>query len=226
MELAHAYTTDLKVWDLPVRIMHWILAIAIGVCWWTGANHQLEYHFYSGYVILWTVLMRLYWGLVGSSTARFSNFVRGPKAIVNYASALHRRDTPPSHGHNALGAIAIIIMLGLVLTVVILGLFSVDVDGFYSGALSSYVTFEQGRHLAHLHQKWLDVLLWVIALHIAAVFFYFIYKQQNLVGPMLSGKRPGDGGEAEMKIAPLSRFAIGGVIAAALVWAVSNGFYF
>ncbi|MGY3610262.1 MULTISPECIES: cytochrome b/b6 domain-containing protein [unclassified Bradyrhizobium] len=226
MDPALASTTDLKVWDLPVRIMHWMLAIAIGVCWWTGANHQLEYHIYSGYAILWIVLMRLYWGLVGSSTARFSNFVRGPKAILDHASALHRRDTLPSHGHNALGAIAIIIMLGLVLAVVTLGLFSVDVDGLYSGPLSSHVTFEQGRHLAHLHRKWFDILLWVIALHLAAVFFYFIYKRQNLVGPMLSGKRRGDVGEAEMKVAPAWRLAIGGVIAAALVWTVSNGFYF
>ena len=56
-----------------------------------------------------------------------------------------------AHGHNALGAISMVVMLGLVLAVVVLGLFAVDVDGLYSGPLSSYVTFKQGRHLAHLH---------------------------------------------------------------------------
>lgn len=229
MEAALADSTDLRVWDLPVRVMHWLLAIGIGVCWWTGLHNELEYHLYSGYAILWIVLMRLYWGMVGSSTARFINFVRGPKAILDYASTLHRRDTPHAHGHNALGAVSIVLMLGLVLAVVVLGLFAVDVDGLYSGPLSSYVTFKQGRHIAHQHYYWFNILLWVIGLHLAAVLFYFLYKRQNLVGPMIHGKRRvdgGDAGDAQMKIAPLWRFAIGGVIVTAIVYAVSIGFYF
>src|SRR5689334_2185027 len=80
MKAASDYAANVKVWDLPVRAMHWMLVIGIGMCWWTGRHHQLEYHIYSGYVVLWIVLMRLYWGLVGSSTARFRHFVRGPKA--------------------------------------------------------------------------------------------------------------------------------------------------
>jgi len=226
VEAALADTADLRVWDLPVRIMHWLLVIGIGVCWWTGIENELEYHLYSGYAILWIVLMRLYWGLVGSSTARFVNFVRGPKAILDYATTLHRRDTPHAHGHNALGAISIVVMLGLVLTVVILGLFAVDVDGLYSGPLSSYVTFKQGRHIAHLHYDWFNILLWMIGLHLAAVLFYFLYKRQNLIGPMISGKRRGEASEPQMKIVPLWRFVIGAVIVSAIVYAVYIGFYF
>jgi len=226
VEAALADTADLRVWDLPVRAMHWLLVIGIGVCWWTGVENELEYHLYSGYAILWIVLMRLYWGLVGSSTARFVNFVRGPKAILDYATTLHRRDTPHAHGHNALGAISIVVMLGLVLTVVILGLFAVDVDGLYSGPLSSYVTFKQGRHIAHLHYDWFNILLWMIGLHLAAVLFYFLYKRQNLIGPMISGKRRGEASEPQMKIVPLWRFVIGAVIVSAIVYAVYIGFYF
>jgi len=228
MEAALADNADMRVWDLPVRAMHWLLVIGIGVCWWTGLHNQLEYHLYSGYAILWIVLMRLYWGLVGSSTARFVNFVRGPKAVLDYAATLHRRDTPHAHGHNALGAISIVVMLGLVLAVVVIGLFAVDVDGLYSGPLSSYVTFKQGRHLAHQHYYWFNILLWVIGLHLAAVLFYFVYKRQNLIGPMIHGKRRADAAaaDAEMKIAPLWRFAIGAVAVSAIVWAVSIGFYF
>lgn len=226
METALADTADLRVWDLPVRAMHWLLVIGIAVCWWSGVNNELEYHTYAGYAVLWIVLLRLYWGLVGSSTARFVNFVRGPKAILDYATTLHRRDTPHSHGHNALGAISIVLMLGLVLAVVILGLFAVDVDGLYSGPLSLYVTFKQGRQLAHLHNDWFNILLWVIGLHLAAVIFYFLYKRQNLVGPMISGKRQGTASEAEMTHVPLWRFVIGAVIVTAIVYAVSVGFYF
>ena len=229
MEAVLADSTDLRVWDVPVRAMHWSLVIGIGVCWWTGVNNELEYHLWSGYAILWIVLMRLYWGLVGSSTARFVNFVRGPKAILDYASTLHRRDTPHTHGHNALGAISIVLMLGLVLAVVVLGLFAVDVDGLYSGPMSLYVTFKQGRRLAHLHYDWFNVLLWVIGLHLAAVLFYFLYKRQNLIGPMIHGKRRVDAAaaaDAEMKIAPLWRFVIGAVIVTFIVYAVSVAFYF
>jgi len=226
VEAALADTADLRVWDLPVRAMHWLLVIGIGVCWWTGVENELEYHLYSGYAILWIVLMRLYWGLVGSSTARFVNFVRGPKAILDYATTLHRRDTPHAHGHNALGAISIVVMLGLVLTVVVLGLFAVDVDGLYSGPLSSYVTFKQGRHIAHLHYDWFNILLWMIGLHLAAVLFYFLYKRQNLIGPMISGKRRGEASEPQLKIVPFWRFVIGAVIVSAIVYAVYIGFYF
>jgi cytochrome b len=73
--------------------------------------------------------------------------------------------------------------------VVTFGLFAVDVDGLYSGPLSLYVSFKQGRQLAHMHYDWFNILLWVIGLHLAAVIFYFLYKRQNLVGPMISGKR-------------------------------------
>src|ERR1041385_4633875 len=188
METALADTADLRVWDVPVRAMHWLLAIGIGVCWWSGVNNELEYHLWSGYAVLWIVLMRLYWGLVGSSTARFVNFVRGPRAVFDYARTLHRRDTPHTHGHNALGALSVLAMLGLVLTVVVLGLFAVDVDGLYSGPLSSYVSFRQGRHLAHLHYDLFNILLWVIGLHLLAVLFYYVHKRHNLVFPMISGR--------------------------------------
>ena len=82
-ETALQGVSDLRVWDLPVRLMHWGLVIALGVCWWSGVNDQLQYHLYSGYAALWIVLMRVYWGLVGSDTARFTNFLRGPAAGIS-----------------------------------------------------------------------------------------------------------------------------------------------
>jgi cytochrome b len=216
----------LKVWDLPTRLMHWALVVAIGVCWWTGINDQLEYHLYSGYVALWIVLMRLYWGLFGSSTARFVHFVRGPRAMLDYARTLHRRDTPPAHGHNALGAISVLLMLGLVLAVVVLGLFAVDVDGLYSGPLSSYVSFHDGRHLAHLHYTVFKYLLAIIGLHLLAVVFYYVHKRHNLVFPMISGRRKTVTDlQDEMRAAPLWRFLLGAVLATVFVWAVTKSFY-
>jgi len=215
-----------RVWDLPTRAMHWLLVASIGVCWWTGLHNELGYHLYSGYAALWIVLMRLYWGVFGSSTARFANFVRGPREVFNYARTLHRRDSPHVQGHNALGAISVLAMLGLVLAVVGLGLFAVDVDGLYSGPLSSYVSFRMGRHLAHLHYRLFDILLAVIVLHLVAVVFYYVYKRHNLVFPMISGRRKASSHTvAEFEMAPLWRFLLGAGIVSVIVWLVTTGFY-
>ena len=216
-----------RVWDAPTRIMHWLLVAALGVCWWTGVHNQLDYHLYSGYAVLWIALMRLYWGFFGSSTARFTHFVRGPVGILNYARTIHHRDTAHSYGHNPVGAISVLAMIALVLVVVGLGLFAVDVDGLYSGPLSSYVSFKGGRHLAHLHYQWFQYLLAVIVLHLVAVAFYYVYKRQNLVAPMISGSRTvSHVAEEDLEHAPLWRFVVGAVIVSAIVWAVSIGFYF
>lgn len=216
-----------RVWDVPTRIMHWLLVALLGVCWWTGVHNQLDYHLYSGYGVLWIALMRLYWGFFGSSTARFTHFVRGPVGILNYARTLHHRDTAHSYGHNPVGAISVLLMLAAVLAVVGFGLFAVDVDGLYSGPLSSYVTFKGGRHLAHLHYQWFEYLLAIIGLHLVAVAFYYVYKRQNLVAPMISGSRTvAEAADEELEHAPLWRFMAGAVIVSGFVWAVSIGFYF
>lgn len=217
----------LKVWDVPTRFMHWSLVASVAVCWWTGLHDELEYHLYAGYAALWVVLMRIYWGLAGSSTARFVNFVRGPKSIIEYVRTLHRRDTPHVHGHNALGAIGVLLMLALVLAVTVLGLFSVDVDGLYSGPLSSYVSFHAGRHLAHLHYRIFKILLIVIGLHLIAVLYYYAYKRQNLVFPMITGRCKGvSGSQEQLEIAPTWRFLVGAILVSLIVWAVTKSFYF
>jgi len=217
------------VWDVPTRFLHWLLVFCIGICWWTGIHDQLDYHQYSGYAILWVVLMRIYWGFVGSSTARFIHFVRGPKAVAAYTRKLLKRDTPYTPGHNPIGAISALAMLGLVLAVVTAGLFAVDVDGLYSGPLSSYVSFHEGRHLAHLHYRLFTVLLWFIALHLVAIGFYYLYKRHNLILPMITGSREvGHNSEQQIQIqiVPLWRFLAGAVIISGFVWSISKGFYF
>jgi cytochrome b len=124
-----------------------------------------------------------------------------------------------------LGAISVVLMLGLVLTVVVMGLFAVDVDGLYSGPLSAEVSFKLGRRLARLHHQWFNYLQWVIGLHLAAVVFYFAWKRENLIRAMITGKRRGPGA-VQMQHAPWSRFIIGAVIVAAIVYAISANFWY
>lgn len=217
----------LRVWDSPTRAMHWLLVISIAVCWWTGENDDLEFHLYSGYVALWVVLLRIYWGFVGSSTARFVNFVRGPRTVFKYVRTLHLRNTPATLGHNALGAISVLVLLGMVLAVIVTGLFAVDLDALYSGPLSSYVEYRPGRRLARLHGGTLfNWLLVVIALHLVAVSFYYLYKRHNLVATMITGRRKGEAVGEELQVAPFWRLLVGAALAASIVWAISTGFYF
>ena len=77
-----ASTTEPPVWDAPVRLVHWLLAALIAFSWWSVHNHHTDWHIWSGCAILTLLIFRLLWGVVGSSTARFASFVRGPKSIM------------------------------------------------------------------------------------------------------------------------------------------------
>jgi cytochrome b len=217
----------LRVWDFPTRIMHWLLVGAIGFCWYTGETGDLEYHHYSGYVALWVVLMRVWWGFVGSSTAKFANFVRGPQTVFKYVRTLHLRNTPATLGHNALGAISVLALLAAVAGVGVTGLFAVDMDVLYSGPLSMYVDFKEGRWFARWHSTLFDVLLIVIALHLLAVSFYYAYKRQNLVASMITGKRKApEVSGSELEVAPVWRLLVGAAIVSGIIYVIDTGFFY
>jgi cytochrome b len=172
------------VWDVPTRLSHWLLVGLFAFSWWSADNHHMDYHRYSGYALLGVLVFRVYWGLVGSHTARFAHFVKGPRAIWRYVRGVSRHTDP---GHNPLGALSVLALLSLLVSQVLLGLFSVDVDGVESGPLSRFVGFDTGRALAHAHHIMFDALAAVITLHLAAVLFYWIVKRDDLVRPMLTG---------------------------------------
>src|SRR5690349_12806244 len=101
----------IRVWDIPTRLTHWLIVVLVGLSWWTAETGRLEWHRWSGYALLGLVIFRIYWGFVGSSTARFSSFVRGPRAIAGY---LQGRWVATA-GHNPLGALSVVALLVLLL---------------------------------------------------------------------------------------------------------------
>lgn len=208
------------VWDLPTRITHWAFVAGVGICWWTAETGRLEWHRWSGYTLLGLVLFRLYWGFVGGSTARFGNFVRGPGAVASYLRGEHAAAV----GHNPLGALSVLALLGLLLLQVALGLFAVDVDGIESGPLSLYVSFETGRAAAEWHELVFNALMTLIVVHIVAVLYYLLFKRQNLIGAMITGRRVFDGAMEPMTPASWVRLVIGIVLVTAITWAVSKAF--
>jgi cytochrome b len=195
------------------------MALLFGLSWWTGRTGRLEWHRWSGYVLLGVLVFRIGWGFVGSSTARFAQFVRGPRAVVAYV----RGRWALAPGHNPLGALSVLTLLALLLAQVVLGLFAVDVDGIESGPLSRHVSFETGRAFARRHHSIFTALQVFIGLHVVAVLYYVFFRKENLVGAMIGGRRGYTAQPAEpVSFASWGRFVVVVAIAVAVAWFVTR----
>ena len=180
--LTPAADAERPVWDLPTRIFHWLLAALILFSWWSVKNHHTEWHIWSGCAILTALIFRLLWGFVGSSTARFASFVRGPRAILDDLRG-HRTGI----GHRPLGGLAVVALLGAVAIQVGLGLVSQDEDGIYAGPLSRLVSSDTSDTTRDIHELWFYVLLALIVLHVLAILYYRL-RGRKLTKPMVTGK--------------------------------------
>jgi cytochrome b len=210
---------EIRVWDWPVRLTHWLFVFCLALSWWSAEQRQMEWHRYSGYALLGLLIFRVYWGFAGSSSARFSTFLRGPGSVISYL-----RDAREHHreaGHNPLGGWSVAAMLTLMLAQVLIGLFVSDVDGLESGPLSHLVSFEASRALAEIHEIVFNVILGLAALHIAAILFYLLAKRDNLIVAMLTGKRRA-AKMTSMTPVPAWRVIPGIALAASVVWWVAN----
>ena len=184
------------IWDLPIRLFHWLLVALVAFSWWSGENGETDLHIWSGIAILSLLIFRLLWGFFGSSTSRFSNFVRGPKTVVGY---LHNKDSWRAAGHTPLAALSILTLLALIAAQVGLGLISVDEDGFYEGPLAHLVSTDVSEAARELHEQLFNLLLAFIVLHVAAIIYYRI-RGKKLTKAMITGK-----GELGPDIAPMQR---------------------
>src|SRR5215470_756496 len=115
----------IRIWDLPIRLFHWTLVVLMAVSYFTGqaGGDWMKLHFWSGYTILTLLLFRIAWGFVGSTTARFSNFVRGPRAGASYLRSLVLGQSTFDVGHNPVGGLMVVVLLLAVLVQVAVGLF-------------------------------------------------------------------------------------------------------
>lgn len=181
------------VWDVPVRLVHWLLAGLIAFSWWSVENHHTDWHIWSGCAILTLLIFRLLWGFFGSSTARFSSFVRGPRAATDYL-----RGRWSGIGHNPLGALSVLALLLALSVQVGLGLIAEDEDGIYMGPLYRLVSSDTSDKARDLHELWFNVTLALIALHLAAIFFYRL-RGKKLTKAMITGRAALDPGTQPMR---------------------------
>lgn len=181
-----------RVWDLPVRIIHWGLVLSVLGAW---LSRELEgdwfrVHTWCGYAVLLLASTRVAWGFIGTRHARFAAFVRGPGAILDYARGLFRPGGAPSPaGHNPLGALMVLALLALLLAQAVTGLFAND-QIMETGPLFGYVTAQLSDRLTTVHKQLFDVLVGAIALHVLAALAYLVIKRENLILPMITGRKP------------------------------------
>lgn len=168
----------IKVWDVLVRTLHWLLVAAVALSWlstvffgWTDVHRP------AGYVALAIVLLRTVWGFTGSHYARFREFIRPLRMVRQYAHELLGRREPRYIGHNPLGGWMILALLGTVMFTCVTGwLFTTD-------------TFWGIRWVKILHEASAWLLLGLTALHVGGVLVTSILHRENLVAAMITGRK-------------------------------------
>jgi len=178
------------IWDLPLRVCHWLLLLAVAGSWLTHklGPEAFQWHVWLGYTTLVLVFFRVVWGFVGPRHARFSSFVQGVPRVVSYVRALFSKEPQRFVGHNPLGALMVIAFLLLLGAQAISGLFAND-EIMSTGPLYGYVSDATSDSLSRLHRQ-LSELLWIaIGVHVAAIALHASLKRDNLVAPMITGRK-------------------------------------
>ena len=185
---------EVDVWDLPVRVFHWALVILLisQVVTASIGGNAMEYHVLGGYTVLTLVVFRIVWGLAGSRHARFSDFVRGPRAVLTYAKSLLGGGQEPHLGHNPLGGWSVVLMLISLLVQTATGLFADD-EVMTTGPLAKHVSDEVVSLCSEIHEVNAGVLAALVCIHVAAVLYYLIAQRENLILPMITGRKPWPG---------------------------------
>jgi len=171
------------VWDLPIRLFHWALALAVVGAFVTVKLEMMEWHGRLGGLALALLLFRVLWGFLGSSTARFVNFVPTPTRLAAYL----RGDAPAAKlGHSPLGALAVLAMLLLFSMQALAGLGTTD-EVLYDGPLVRVLPSDWVERASWLHHTMEPVLIAMVLMHLLAIAFYRVRRGRDLLGPMLKG---------------------------------------
>ena len=229
-----------KVWDIWVRLFHWLLVFFVLMSYLTGEFGGFDFtmpvtdqfisninvHMWSGMAIFGLLVFRIIWGFAGSSTARFINFIRSPKVIIDYVMSVLKGPVAFFAGHNPAGGAVVIIILAALTVQAGTGLFSQD-EGFFAtrAPLAFVVGDDTSKEITGFHKQWFEyVIITLVVIHIAANLFYWLIKKQDLIVAMFTGRRKLPSSET----APTISFAatwLGvavAVFAAIVIWLIAN----
>jgi cytochrome b len=191
MRDAEPRLTPVRVWDLPTRVFHWLLALTIlasVISAHIGGN-AMVWHFRCGYVVFGLLAFRVLWGLVGGRWSRFASFIYGPGTVLRYLRGQSRAEEHSDVGHNPVGSLSVFALLGFLALQVSTGLVADD-EIASIGPLNRFVSGATASQATHWHKdygQW--ILLTLVALHVAAIVYYLRRKKVNLVRPMIVGDK-------------------------------------
>lgn len=182
--------STVRIWDLPTRLFKWTLVVLVVAQVITGTlgGEWLGWHFRTGYAILTLLIFRILWGFVGSTTARFSNFVKGSAAAWKHVAQLFGPGAPPEVGHNAVGGWMVVALIVALLVQAGSGLFTTD-DILVDGPLVAKASESWVKSMTSLHKQWINLIYVLVGLHVLAAFLYLAVKKQNLIGAMVTGRK-------------------------------------
>jgi cytochrome b len=213
---------DIRVWDLPTRLFHWILAAVVVASVVTGqvGGNAMVWHIRLGLLVMALLVFRLVWGFVGGHWSRFASFLYGPRSVMAYL----RGDSGPGGryaiGHSPVGALSVWALLGLLAVQVATGLVADD-EIATTGPLNRFVSGRVAQLASEWHAAVGKTLLVVLTIaHVTAVLYYLWRKQKNLIAPMIRGDvslPDGTAASADGAGARLAALVIF-IAAAALAW--------
>jgi cytochrome b len=208
-----------KIWDLPTRLFHWTLALAILAAYLSHDFWTIERHMQIGYVVLALVGFRLLWGVVGSETSRFWNFVPTPRWTAGYVRGLLHGRPPKTVGHNPLGSMLIYLMLALVAFQAVTGLFANDAI-FSEGPLAKLVSDDTSDLMTDWHAQSFWILVGFVAVHITANVVSEVVFRQPLIRAMITGTKPLPADKRAPRLRPTWWALPALAVAGAAVWYV------
>jgi len=178
-----ASNRKILVWDLPLRLFHWLLAASFAGAFVTAESERWrDTHVILGYTVLVLVAFRIAWGFVGTRHARFASFAYGPSRVLSYLRSLAMAEPDHYTGHNPAGSWAIYALL----------LSSIAV-----GATGLAVYNEMGgKWMEHVHEFLANAMLAVVAVHVIGVIVGSLLHRENLVRAMITGYKAGPGKDA------------------------------
>ena len=176
---------DHLVWDLPLRLFHWMLVICVFGAIGSAKAEVLEVHQHFGMAVMGLICFRLIWGVVGSQTARFSQFVRPPSEALAVISQIFRGEADKRAGHSALGGYAVILLLLVCLVMSLSGSFSTD-DVLFEGPFVMLAP-TLAPLAERIHAVTENLIFAIILLHLAAMAVYYFRLKKNLIPAMVTG---------------------------------------
>jgi cytochrome b len=198
-----------QVWDILVRIFHWLLVTSVIIAYITPDDKNF-WHICSGYIVLALIIFRVVWGLIGSKYARFSDFVYPPRDVVQYLKESINNNPTRYIGHNPAGGAMIIALLAslFIITISGLNLYAIEegreplvrINNEFSVVSSAYADWDKERECEkyddeedefweEIHEVSASFTLVLILLHTAGVIVSSKLHNENLVKSLITGTK-------------------------------------